>query len=242
MVMPRHGTSARHRAALLLLALMASPAAQPAVFRVTASGTVAYTVVDTAGLLPFDPPAGGTSLALTFTFDDSAPDQTGGANTAQYTAGVSPLQLLVGTTAYTLPSETASIFIGNDWASIVILPPGVIPQRYDDTWQVRQAAPRPGGSIEESLTLFFLNASRVLPVSPLESTALVVPPPLPGWPLAQIIFRVEDGGAERPGRFTEVVADVTDLKVTPVPVPAALSLLLSSLLLVVTTSRSRTGH
>jgi hypothetical protein len=239
MIIPRHGISVRYCAALLLLALMASPAAQPAVFRVTASGTVADAVVDTAGLLPFDPPASGTRLALTFTFDDSVPDQIGGASTARYVDGVSPLQLLVGTTAYTLPSGTASIFVGNDWASMVTLPPGVISQEYDDTWQVRQAAPRPGGSIEESLTLFFLNRSTALPVTPLESTALVAPPPLPGWPLALIIFRVEDTEAVRSGRFAEVVADVTDLKVTPVPVPAALTLLLSSLVLGVTTSRSR---
>lgn len=228
----------RARVAATFLALLVSPAAHPAVFRVIASGTVADTVVDTGGLLPFDPPASGTTLTLTFTFDDSVPDQIGGANTALYVDGVSPLQLLVGTTAYALPSGTASIFVGNDWASIVTIPP-VVPQQYDDTWQLLQSALRPGGTIEESLGLVFFNGSTTLPVAPLDSTVLVAPPPLSGWTFAGLSFRVEDTAAGRPRRFVEVAADITELTVTPVPVPTALPLLLSSLLLAGAVSRSR---
>jgi hypothetical protein len=239
MIARGHSIAAWPRAVLLVLALLAGRAADAAVFSVTASGPVLYTVVDTAGLLPFDPPASGTLLTLTFTFDDSVPEQVGGANTARYVDGVSALQLLVGTTAYTLPSGAASIFIGNDWASIVILPPGLIPQRYDDTWQARQTAFRPGGTIEESLTLFLLNSSRTLPVSPLDSTALLPPPSLAGWPLAQIIFRVEDAMAPRPGRFVEITADVTELTVTPVPVPGGAGLLLAALALAGVRLRAR---
>jgi hypothetical protein len=240
MMIQKRGNAARQRAFLPWLALLVSSAAHPAVVRVTASGTVADTVVDAAGLLPFDAPASGTTLTLTFTFDDSVPDQIGGGNTARYVDGVSPLQLLVGTTAYSLPSGTASIFIGNDWASIVGIPP-VVPQQYDDTWQLLQSAFRPEGTIEESLALSFFNGSTTLPVAPLDSTVLVAPPPPSGWSFAGLSFRVEDTAAGRPGRVVAVAADITDLTVTPVPVPAVLPLLLSSLLLGGAVFRSRSA-
>lgn len=227
-------------AATLLALLLASPVAKPATFEVRASGP--FEIVDPLGLLPFAVPAAGTTLHLSFVFDDSVAVADTGPASASYTDGISPLQISLGGQAYRLPNGMREIRITNDCACVA---PGLgTGQPYEDRWQVAQAILRPEQGLVETATLGLLTASFGSSGGPLASTALTAPPALGEWASAVIFYTLTeaDPALRLSGRFAGIRGTATSLTVTPVPGPAALWLLVTALAALGNVRRSARSH
>jgi hypothetical protein len=214
-------------AATLLVLLLASPVANTATFEVRASGP--FEIVDPLGLLPFAVPPAGTTLHLSFVFDDSVAVADTTTSRASYRDGISPLQISLGSDTYTLADGLREIRITNDCACAA---PGIgTGQPYEDSWEVSQTSLRPEQGLFEAVTLGLLTASFGSPGGPLATTALTAPPALREWESAVIFFAIgEADPALRPGgRLALIRATPTSLAVTSVPGPAALWLLVTAL-------------
>lgn len=209
--------------AALLGLLLASPAAQPAVFEVRASGP--FEVVDPLGLLPFATPPVGATLHLAFSFDDAVAVASSEPFRASYMDGISPLRLSVGGETYVLANGAREIRVTNDCACVD--PSPVLGQPYEDSWQVAQSFLRAEEGLVEAVTLALANSPFGAPGGPLATTALVAPPALDEWGSSAIFYTIgESEPALRPGgRFALIRGRPTSLQVTPVPGPSALWLL-----------------
>lgn len=215
--------TSRDLTTVLLTLLLASPAAHPATFKITASGP--FEVADPLGLLPFAVPAHGGTLHLTFSFDDGVGVTSTSPSRASYTDGISPLQLTIDGAIYTLVGDTREIRVTNDCACVT---PGLqTGQPYEDSWQISQRFLRSKEGLIEGITLALFSASFGSPGGPLGTTALTAPPALGDWQTGAIFYSIgeADPALFPAGRFALVRGSVSSLAVTPVPGPGALWLL-----------------
>jgi hypothetical protein len=197
----------------LFLCLVAVPV-QGAVVSVTASG-VMREFTDPDSLLPFNEPAPGTLFTLTFTYDNSTPDQTvllglpGGApELGVYQDPLIEMTLAIGSEQFGLGTSNL-ILVFDDALNADAL--------YVDLWSAQTRSF--SGNIRESRLLTFATASETPPVPVLSSDALVVPSWPSGWNTAAIRYLIEE--EINPDEWVtraSTSADLQSFSVTVVPI------------------------
>ena len=200
------------RRLLPLACLLFSASSHAALLDVVATGTLTG-FDDSLGLLPFSESDALQGFTLSFTFDDTTPDQSADPNNGLYIGAFQHLELRVG----------GQVVAPWPDQGIVVLPqaPGV---RDRDWWAARTfQLVGEGSEVRESSFQLVLLSARGEP-GPLASDALVPPPwPYP-WSVAVIQYSILDP-ASPPGfgPLAQASASVTSLTVTPsvVPVPPA---------------------
>jgi hypothetical protein len=218
-----------------ILLCLTGVAAQAANVHVVASGTFSQVTGD-AGKLPFAIPAPGTVFTLTFSYDDSAVDITElGGPTPEvgiYRTAISTMSLSIGGDLYSGISPNSIILLDN---ALNDQDPG----NTADNWFASSDVFVSGDGAEEhdiAMTLFNLAPIAESPIPPMSTTELVEPFLSPDWSIAAIRYRIKELTEVEPGKFTsELVAaaeaNIESLVVTTVPVPGAVWLFGSALLL-----------
>ncbi|MGI9330535.1 MAG: hypothetical protein ACR2QB_07425 [Gammaproteobacteria bacterium] len=216
-----------------ILLCLTGVAAQAANVHVVASGTFSQVTGD-ADKLPFAIPAPGTVFTLTFSYDDSAVDITGPTTpeVGIYRTAISTMSLSIGGDLYSAISPNSIILLDN---ALNDQDPG----NTADNWFASSDVFVSGDGTEEhdiAMTLFNLAPIAESPIPPMSTTELVEPFLSPDWSIAAIRYRVKELTELESGQVTaELVAaaeaNIESLVVTTVPVPGAVWLFGSALLL-----------
>lgn len=175
-------------------------------------------------LLPFPEPAAGSVFRLTFSYDDATERSTIAGNPegiAIYSNAFLSFQFDIAGTTYA-PLESGSIRIFDDFAGDGI---------FFDQWRASTQTSTVGDTATrfEDVGLSLIEQSATAPIGVLDSLDLVVPFGPEPWDTAQISYAIFEAGPGVGETLAAARATITSL--TLVPIPAAVWLFSSALLL-----------
>ena len=214
-------------ASILLLTLMAAaPSAQAALVTWRASGTISQ-VVDPTGAFGGQIAAGST-FTLDYTFDTSTLDGFAGPSWGSYVNAITSVSLAFAGSVGTLQHSFSSLGSTGNISVNDGTPSGAM---FLDTFNLQAMSPYQATGVRDNVTMNLYNSASTIAVGPFASDSMPSSPPDPLDFYLLRTFRWEEvflsNGSVLNTSF--VSGTVTSHSVSPVPLPAAVWLLLSGL-------------